>query len=79
MNPLAVAPELLPNLIARLTPRQLEIVELLAQGNNNKEVASILSIRRGTVEGHIVRACQKLRLENRIQLIVVFVMWKVTN
>lgn len=74
MNPLALAPEVLPILISRLTPRQLEIVGLLAQGQSTKTTANILSISPETVKRHIYRACEKMELENRTQLIVVFTM-----
>ena len=76
MNPLTLAPEVIPDLIARLTPRQLEIVGLLAQGQSTKHTATILSISSETVKRHIYRACQKMELENRTQLIVVFTMWE---
>lgn len=57
-------------MIQTLTPRQLEIIALLAEGKSNKQVASLLSISMDTVRKHIIRACGKLALENRIQLIV---------
>lgn len=76
MNPLALTPELLPELIARLTPRQREIVHLLAEGRSNKHIATILSISQRTIKNHTRRACERLELENRTQLIVIYVMWK---
>ena len=79
MNPLVLAPEAIPNLISRLTPRQLEVVGLLAQGQTTKQISSILSISIETVKSHIYAACRKMEIENRIQLIVIFTMWKVTN
>lgn len=79
MNPLTLSPEVIPVLISRLTPRQLEIVGLLAQGQSTKEISSILSIHRNTIKRHVYRACQKMDVENRIQLIVIFTMWKVSN
>lgn len=79
MNPLSITPDSLPVLINRLTPRQLEIVELLAQGENYIQIASMLSIGVPTIRGHIQRSCHKLRLDNRIQLVVVYAMWKITE
>jgi DNA-binding CsgD family transcriptional regulator len=76
MNPLTLSPSLLPNLVARLTPRQLEIVALLAEGKSNKEIATLLSIGTRTIKFHIKRACNKIEADNRTQLIVVFAMWK---
>jgi Response regulator containing a CheY-like receiver domain and an HTH DNA-binding domain len=77
MNPLSITPSLLPGLVARLTPRQLEIVGLLAEGHSNKTIAAILSINWLTVRTHIHNACERLGVDNRIQLIVIFAMWKV--
>ena len=79
MNPLALTPDLLPDMMRRLTPRQLEIVELLAQGKKETEIAPLLSIGVPTIRGHIQRSCFKLRLENRTQLIVVYAMWRATE
>lgn len=76
MNPLSLSPEAVPDLISRLTPRQLEIVGLLAQGQSTKQTSNILSISPETVKRHIYRACQKMEIENRAQLIVIFTMWK---
>lgn len=47
----------------KLTPRQQQIVKLLAQGSNQKEIAYRLGIRHGTVRQHTMRirersACQ---------------------
>jgi DNA-binding NarL/FixJ family response regulator len=38
--------------LSRLTPRQREILQLLAEGNNTKEIASLLEISTKTVETH---------------------------
>jgi len=77
MNPLALAPEAIPELMSRLTPRQLEVVGLLAQGQSTKQTSTILSISSETVKRHIYRACQKMEIENRVQLIVIFTMCKI--
>lgn len=79
MDPFAATPSQLGQLIARLTPRQLEIVELLAKGHTIGDAATILSIGTSAVKHHIWRACQRTDIENRIQLIVVYVRWKETN
>ena len=77
MDPFTVAPSHLQELIDKLTPRQLQIIDLLARGKSRRQVASILSISAETVKTHIKKACIKCAVENRIQLIVVFVRWKV--
>jgi len=75
MNPLTFAPEVIPDLIARLTPRQLEIVALLAEGHSDRITGTILSISREAVKRNVYRARRKTNL-NRVQLIVMFVKWK---
>jgi LuxR family transcriptional regulator len=62
--------------IRKLSPRQMEIVSLLIEGKSYEQVATILSISHETVKWHVQRACQKMDLENRIQLIVAFARWQ---
>jgi len=50
-----------------LTRRELEILQLVAEGLSNKEIGGILSITEGTVKNHVHNALEKLQLENRIQ------------
>jgi DNA-binding NarL/FixJ family response regulator len=47
--------------------RELEILQLVADGLTNKEIGRKLSITEGTVKNHIHNALQKLQMENRIQ------------
>ncbi len=50
-----------------LTRRELEILQLVADGFSNKEIGVKLSITEGTVKNHVHNALEKLQLENRIQ------------
>jgi two-component system nitrate/nitrite response regulator NarL len=50
-----------------LTPRELEVLRLVADGQSNKEIASGLFITEGTVKNHVHNALEKLQLENRTQ------------
>jgi two-component system nitrate/nitrite response regulator NarL len=50
-----------------LTRRELEILQLVADGLSNKEIGTALSITEGTVKNHVHNALEKLHLENRIQ------------
>lgn len=43
-------------IMAKLTPRQREIVRLLALGDSQKEIARKLGLRHGTVRQHMMRA-----------------------
>lgn len=64
--------------IHSLTPRQLEVIAVIAEGNSEKQTARILSISRETVHKHITKSCAKLSV-NRIQLIVAFAKWQVVE
>lgn len=79
MDVFTLAPDQLQSLIAKLTPRQLEIVELLARGHDYKSICNILSLSRTVAKHHVMRACRKLEVENRTQLIVLYVIWKMKN
>jgi DNA-binding NarL/FixJ family response regulator len=51
-----------------LTPREREIVALVAQGLRNAEVARALSISEDTVKTHLNNVFQKLNVRDRVQL-----------
>jgi DNA-binding NarL/FixJ family response regulator len=53
----------------RVTPRELEIIRLLAEGKTNKEVAQQLGIRVRTAETHRANIMLKLGLHSRAELI----------
>jgi len=50
-----------------LTRREVEVLQLVADGLSNKEIGTKLSITEGTVKNHVHNALEKLQLENRIQ------------
>jgi len=54
---------------SRLTPREKEIVQLLAEGKSNKEAASALNISVKTVETHKAHIMDKLELRSRAELV----------
>ena len=53
-----------------LTAREAELVELIAQGLDNAQVAARLGLSEKTVRNHITRIFDKLGVENRSQAIV---------
>jgi DNA-binding NarL/FixJ family response regulator len=57
-------------LLAQLTPRELEVLELIAQGLSNVEIAGSLFLSEATVKTHINRLLSKLELRDRAQAIV---------
>jgi DNA-binding NarL/FixJ family response regulator len=54
---------------AALTPREREIVQLLAEGNSNKETASALGVSVKTIEAHRANIMRKLRLRSVTDLV----------
>lgn len=68
----ALSPQVAPRVLLRavqpeqaLSPREQEIVELLARGASNREIAKRLFISESTVKGHLVRLYAKLGVDNR--------------
>jgi len=54
--------------LEELTPRERDIVRLVAQGLANKEIAAQLFLSEGTVRNNIVTIMEKLDVKNRTQL-----------
>ena len=52
-----------------LTPRELDVLRLLAKGNTNKQVAELLAISVRTVENHRANLMAKLGLASRVELV----------
>jgi DNA-binding NarL/FixJ family response regulator len=53
------------DVVETLTPRETEVLELLAQGLSNKGIAARLSISDQTVKFHVASICGKLGASNR--------------
>ena len=53
-----------------LTPRELEVLQLLAQGQSNPEIARNLVVSRGTVKVHVQHIISKLGVSDRTQAVV---------
>jgi pimeloyl-ACP methyl ester carboxylesterase/DNA-binding CsgD family transcriptional regulator len=53
-----------------LTPRELDLIELIAQGRDNAQIAAQLGVSAKTVRNHITSIFSKLDVENRAQAIV---------
>jgi DNA-binding NarL/FixJ family response regulator len=59
-----------PPLVEPLTAREIEILRLMAKGQNNREIAETLVITEGTVKNHITNILGKLEVRDRTQAIL---------
>lgn len=59
----------------RLTERELEVLELVADGKSNKEIARALIISVSTVKAHVSSLIHKLGVNSRIDAAVIWTKW----
>ncbi|MEH7883680.1 response regulator transcription factor [Bacillus sp. JJ1609] len=68
-----------PEIIKELTDRELEVLNKLGLGLNNKEIAKELFISEGTVKNHVSNLISKLELRDRTQAAIFAVRYNITN
>jgi DNA-binding NarL/FixJ family response regulator len=64
-----LAGERTPRSSIKLTPREVEIINKIAEGSSNKEVAQRLCIEEQTVKNHVHNILDKLQLHNRLEAV----------
>jgi DNA-binding NarL/FixJ family response regulator len=64
--PASVATKLTERMVGQdLTPREKEVLELVAMGRSNQQIGAALFISEGTVKGHVVNLLAKLEAQDR--------------
>jgi DNA-binding NarL/FixJ family response regulator len=56
---------------AALSPREVEVLQCIAAGKSNKEIAALLFVSEGTVKTHVLNIHQKLGVDDRTGAVVV--------
>ncbi len=56
--------------VDHLTPREMEVLGLLAEGKTNREIADALVLSEGTVKNHVSKIMGKLHANDRAQILV---------
>ena len=64
---------------ATLTPREREVVKLIADGNSVRRIASLLGLSIKTVEAHKLNLMRKLDIHNKAQLVIYAIQKKIAK
>lgn len=66
--PAEISPD--EELMSVLTAKEIEVIELLARGLNNKEMAAELFVTESTIKARFVKIMEKMQVRDRVQILV---------
>ncbi|WP_237187247.1 response regulator [Rothia nasimurium] len=66
--PTEISPD--EELMSVLTAKEIEVIELLARGLNNKEMAAELFVSESTIKARFVKIMEKMQVRDRVQILV---------
>lgn len=66
--PAEISPD--EELMSVLTAKEIEVIELLARGLNNKEMAAELFVTESTIKARLVKIMEKMQVRDRVQILV---------
>lgn len=55
--------------VAPVTPREMDVLQLVAQGKYNEQIATTLAVTEGTIKNHITNLYDKLQVHSRAELV----------
>lgn len=78
--PTAVGAKLAERIIySQLSPREQEVINLIAKGKSNLEIGNVLNIAEGTVKYHVNNILSKLQVHDRTQAVITAVKRGITT
>ena len=74
-NPAEINPTTLTHTSIALSERELQVIELVAAGLTNQDIAAKLAISKRTVDNHISNILAKTKTDNRVALVRWALQW----